>query len=396
MEIYLVGGAVRDKLLNLPVIDNDWVVVGSTPDELLNAGYRSVGKDFPVFLHPETHEEYALARTERKTGPGYHGFDFNTDKSVTLEDDLLRRDLTINAIAQKPDGTLVDPFNGIQDLENRTLRHVSDAFKEDPVRILRVAKFKARFAHRGFTVAAETKALMQSMVDDGEVDNLVAERVWAEMEAALSAATPAAFFETLISCGALNSVVPELGQLLLNVQHGLTAEGERALSILNTASERSDKAAIRFAALCTEFGTKANSAELEKMCQRLRVPGHYKDLAMLGSQYADTVHNVHNLNADEIYRLIKVIDVSRKPDRFNDLLTVCECDAQVRLNEDKQYTQTNKLRSIASLFLEVDAGTIAQQCTNKADIPTAVAKAQTDAIYRYLASSSINVSDPDN
>jgi len=382
MEIYLVGGAVRDKLLDLPVLDNDWVVVGATPDELLDAGYRSVGKDFPVFLHPETHEEYALARTERKIGPGYHGFDFNTDKSVTLEDDLLRRDLTINAIAQKPDGTLVDPFNGIQDLENKTLRHVSDAFKEDPVRVLRVAKFKARFAHRGFTVAPETNALMQSMADNGEVDNLVAERVWTELEAALSAATPSAFFETLIECEALYSVIPELGQLLLNAQRELTAEGERAISILNIASEYSDNTSIRFAALCTEFGS---NNKLEEMCQRLRTPGNFKDLAMLSSKYADTVHNVHKLNADEIYQLIKLIDVSRKPDRFNDLLTVCECDARVRLKSNNKYTQSNKLRSLADAFLDVDAGAIAQQCANKADIPTAVANAQTNAIAEYLA-----------
>jgi len=331
MEIYLVGGAVRDKLLNLPVIDNDWVVVGSTPDELLNAGYRSVGKDFPVFLHPETQEEYALARTERKTGPGYHGFDFNTDKSVTLEDDLLRRDLTINAIAQKPDGTLVDPFNGAQDIENKILRHVSDAFKEDPVRVLRVAKFKARFAHRGFTIAADTNALMQSMVAAGEVDNLVAERVWTEMESALSTATPTAFFQTLIDCGALSAVTPELAQLLLDGQQQLNANGDRALNILSRASQVTDDPSIRFAALCTEFGAGNRSNELEKLCQHLRTPGQFRDLAMLSSQYAGTVHNVHNLSADEIYRLIKVIDVSRKPDRFSDFLTVCECDAQVRL-----------------------------------------------------------------
>lgn len=379
-----MGGAVRDKLLDLPVIDNDWVVVGATPDELLNAGYRSVGKDFPVFLHPETHEEYALARTERKTGPGYHGFTFNTDKSVTLEDDLLRRDLTINAIAQKPDGTFVDPFNGIEDIKQKTLRHVSDAFKEDPVRVLRVAKFKARFAHRGFTIAKETNALMQSMVDNGEVDNLVAERVWAEMDSALSTATPIAFYQTLIECGALNSVMPELSQLLLDEAHTLTANGQRALNILDVASERSDDASVRFAALCTEFGAKENSDELEAMCQRLRVPGNYKDLALLGSQHANTVHNLMDLSADELYRLIKVIDVSRKPERFNDFVTVCECDAQLRLDTTKQYTQTSTLRSLARLFLDVDAGAIAKQCTNKADIATAVAQAQTDAINQYL------------
>jgi tRNA nucleotidyltransferase (CCA-adding enzyme) len=384
MEIYLVGGAVRDKLLNLPVIDNDWVVVGSTPDELLSAGYRSVGKDFPVFLHPETHEEYALARTERKTGPGYHGFTFNTDKNVTLEDDLLRRDLTINAIAQKPDGTFVDPFNGIEDIENRTLRHVSDAFKEDPVRVLRVAKFKARFAHRGFAIAKETNALMQSMVDNGEVDNLVAERVWAEMDSALSTTTPVAFYQTLVECGALNSVMPELSQLLLDEGYTLTADGQRALNILNVASERSDDASVRFAALCTEFGAKEKSDELEAMCHRLRVPGNYKDLAMLGSQHARTVHNLTDLNADELYRLIKVLDVSRKPERFNDFLTVCECDAHIRRAGNKQFTQTSTLRSLASVFLDVDAGAIAQRCTNKADIATAVAQAQTDAINQYL------------
>ncbi|CAG0910476.1 unnamed protein product, partial [Cyprideis torosa] len=270
MKHYLVGGAVRDLLLGLPVADRDWVVVGSTPDAMLNAGYKAVGKDFPVFLHPDSHEQYALARLERKTGPGYHGFEFMTDSSVTLEEDLSRRDLTLNAIAQRQDGSFVDPFNGIEDINNRVLRHVSKAFVEDPVRILRVARFMARFQHLGFTIADETLALMRSMVEAGEVDNLVAERVWQEMSGALSARTPDAFFQALRDCKALPVLLPEVEALFGVPQspqwHPEIDAGVHTLMVIQQASLLSADMEVRFAALCHDLGKARTPSD--------RLPSH--------------------------------------------------------------------------------------------------------------------------
>ena len=266
MNTYLVGGAVRDELLGKPVTDRDWVVVGSTPEAMLEQGYRPVGKDFPVFLHPDTHEEYALARTERKTAPGYHGFTFNTDVSVTLEEDLERRDLTINAMARDANGKLIDPYNGKRDLDDRILRHVSDAFLEDPVRILRVAKFMARLSPMGFRVADETRELMSAMVASGEVDNLVAERVWQEMQAAMLSDKPRVFFETLADTGALKIILPEVDALFGVPQkkkwHPEIDAGEHTLLVLDQACQLSTSLNTRMAALCHDLG-KATTPQNE-------------------------------------------------------------------------------------------------------------------------------------
>ena len=295
-EVYLVGGAVRDKRLGLAVKDRDWVVVGASPEELADAGYKPVGKDFPVFLHPESHEEYALARTERKSGRGYHGFTFNTDPSVTLEEDLARRDLTVNAMAETLDGKLVDPFNGAQDLENRTLRHVSDAFLEDPVRVLRVAKFMARFAHLGFSVAPETMDLMRDMVSDGEVDHLVPERVWQEMYSALGYTTPRSFIESLRECGALKVLLPEADALFGVPQraefHPEIDTGVHTLMVLDQCAALSPgNASHAYCALCHDFGKALTPADelpahrgheergvepTNQVSDRLRVPKHLK------------------------------------------------------------------------------------------------------------------------
>ncbi len=285
MDIYLVGGAVRDRLLGLPVQERDWVVVGATPQEMLALGYRQVGKDFPVFLHPETGEEYALARTERKTGPGYRGFAFHTSQDVTLEQDLQRRDLTINAIAEAPDGTLIDPFNGREDLQLGLLRHVSPAFSEDPVRILRVARFAARFDRFGFKVTHATNALMRTMVDNGEVDHLVAERVWAELEKALATDAPQRFFTTLRGCGALALLFPEIDQEYRVVGQAHTGQPlPQPLQSLRTSVTASTDPCIRFSvlmyALASDQPLAQRMALVEDACRRLHAPNAYTQLAL--------------------------------------------------------------------------------------------------------------------
>jgi tRNA nucleotidyltransferase (CCA-adding enzyme) len=305
MEIYLVGGAVRDALLGLPVKEKDWVVVNSTAEELLQAGYLQVGKDFPVFLHPKSKEEYALARVERKVGLGYTGFTFDASPNVTLEEDLLRRDLTINAIAQKKDGSLIDPFHGKSDLDNKILRHVSQAFAEDPVRILRVGRFAARFAALGFTVAPETTALMKEMVQAGEVDALVAERVWKELERALQEKNPAEFFLVLASCGALSILFPAITQDNINTL-------QRIASITEDAESR-------FAAVC--FGM--DKATLSTLCKRYRVPTDYRESALLVlNYYADYCH-AKTLNAEQLLQFLQAADAFRRPERFTRLLQAC-------------------------------------------------------------------------
>jgi tRNA nucleotidyltransferase (CCA-adding enzyme) len=365
MQSYLVGGAVRDALLGLPVGERDWVVVGSSPAELEARGFRRVGRDFPVFLHPTSNEEYALARTERKTGPGYRGFETRFSPEVTLEEDLARRDLTINAIAQDDSGALIDPFGGGADLSNRVLRHVSAAFVEDPVRILRVARFAARFAPLGFRVAPETLALMQRMVNTGEADALVAERVWAETARALEAPAPQAFFSVLRACGALAVVFPELERLFGVPQpprwHPEIDTGVHVLMVLKLAARLSPLARVRFAALTHDLGKgttpasewpkhvghEARSAELiEALAARLRVPNDFRELAVLVARHHGVCHRALELRPGTVLELLEASDALRRPERFEEFLLACEADMRGRTGfEDRPYAEGEFLRA---------------------------------------------------
>ncbi|MEN9788550.1 MAG: hypothetical protein RLZZ473_614 [Pseudomonadota bacterium] len=359
MDIYLVGGAVRDSLLGRPVAERDWVVVGATPEELQARGFTPVGRDFPVFLHPHTREEHALARLERKTGPGYRGFVTEFAPDVTLEQDLARRDLTINAMAQAADGHLIDPHGGRADLERRVLRHVSPAFVEDPVRILRIARFLARFAHLGFSVAAETLELMRQMSASGELDALVPERVWRELERLLGEPTPRAGIELLRECGALRIVLPELDALFGVPQspkwHPEVDTGEHVLLALQVAAGRAAPVSVRFAVLMHDLGKAltprsewpkhiAHEARgvpaIESLCQRLRVPQEHRDLALLASRFHTHVHRGLELRATTLLEVLESADAFRRPGRFAELLEVCECDARGRLGfADQPYPQ---------------------------------------------------------
>ena len=332
METYLVGGAVRDKLLGLPVKERDWVVVGSTADAMLALGYQPVGKDFPVFLHPQTKEEYALARTERKTAPGYTGFETNAGPGITLEQDLLRRDLTINAIAEAADGELIDPYGGRADLDNGLLRHVSPAFAEDPVRILRIARFAARFAKRGFHVAHATNQLMRSMVANGEVDHLVPERVWAELVKALATDNPAHFFKVLAACDALQILFPEFTALQKDNTADTHGQADLTLPVLQQTITQSDDIAIRFAALVCDLdqgmagGLKPEA--LSALCDRHRIPNACRELAVMALQQRGNVQTAGSLAAAQLLDLLTVLDAFRRPERFDQLLTVCAADAR--------------------------------------------------------------------
>ncbi|MBU6212540.1 MAG: multifunctional CCA addition/repair protein [Gammaproteobacteria bacterium] len=365
MKVYLVGGAVRDSLLDRPVHERDWVVVGATPEEMTARGFRPVGRDFPVFLHPDTHEEYALARLERKTGPGYRGFITEFSPEVTLEQDLLRRDLTINAMAQSEDGTLVDPYGGQDDLRRRLLRHVSPAFAEDPVRILRVARFLARYAPLGFKVAPETLDVMRTMVTAGEVDALVPERIWRELDRALSEPQPRAAIELLRHCGALQVIMPEVDALFGVPQppewHPEIDTGEHTLLTLQVAAARGASTPIRFALLMHDLGKALTPKEqwprhrgheqlgvraIDDLCTRLRVPLDYRELAVLTSRYHTHVHRGLELRATTILELLEQSDAFRRPERFADFLEVCECDARGRLGlQDRPYPQRARLES---------------------------------------------------
>jgi tRNA nucleotidyltransferase (CCA-adding enzyme) len=366
VEIYLVGGAVRDKLLGRTSTEQDWVVVGSSPDEMLGLGFKAVGKEFPVFLHPTTHEEYALARTEKKVGPGYGGFQFYTSPTVTLEADLLRRDLTINAMAMRADGSLIDPYHGREDLQAKILRHVSKAFVEDPVRILRVARFYARFASLGFQIAPETIQLMRKMVQHGEVDALVPERIWQETEKALGEEACEKFFEALRACGALKPLFPELDRLF-GVPNALEwhpeiDSGIHTLLVLQQAIRLSPKPTVRFAALLHDLGKgttdlaewpnhpghEERGIDLTKtLCQRLRVPKQYRELAILATGLHGLVHKALALSAKEILQLIEKADALRRPERFKDFLLTCHADACGRPGyENDPYPQADFLTKI--------------------------------------------------
>jgi tRNA nucleotidyltransferase (CCA-adding enzyme) len=364
MEVYLVGGAVRDRLLGLPIRERDWVVVGARPEDLEQNGYTPVGKEFPVFLHPVTREEHALARLERKVAPGYRGFTTLFSPEVTLEEDLKRRDLTINAIAQSASGQLIDPYGGQLDLEARILRHVSDAFVEDPVRILRLARFAARFADLGFTVAPETQALMSHMVSSGEAGALVPERVWQETERALAETRPDVFFETLRGCGALSVIFPELAALYGVPQpprwHPEIDTGIHVMLAVRYSAKIGAPTSVRFAVLTHDLGKARTAPEswpshhgheeagvplVEALAQRLKVPNGYRELAVLGSRHHALIHRAFELRADTMLKLFESTDAFRRPERFAELLLVCECDARGRAGlEDNPYPQAQYLQ----------------------------------------------------
>jgi tRNA nucleotidyltransferase (CCA-adding enzyme) len=359
MQVYLVGGAVRDRLLGRAVAERDWVVVGATPPELERAGYLPVGRDFPVFLHPVTKEEHALARTERKTGPGYRGFVTEYSPDVTLEEDLRRRDLTINAMAEDGAGNVIDPHGGRRDLELRLLRHVSAAFAEDPVRILRVARFAARYASLGFRVAEDTLALMRHMVDEGEANALVAERVWAETEKALGEERPDVFIQVLRDCGALRVVYPEIDALFGVPQpekwHPEIDTGIHQLLALREAVKLGGGVAVRFAVLMHDLGKAATPADVlpshhgheetgvalvEQLCARVRVPNHLRELAIVTARFHTHVHRALELRAATVLNTLESCDALRRPERFRDFLLACEADARGRTGlESRPYPQ---------------------------------------------------------
>ncbi|MBK6322547.1 multifunctional CCA addition/repair protein [Candidatus Aalborgicola defluviihabitans] len=399
MEIYLVGGAVRDTLMGLRVKDHDWVVVGATPQDLLDQGFVSVGRDFPVFLHPKTHEEYALARTERNTAPGYHGFAVHASPGVTLEEDLARRDLTINSIAVHVDstraraefdaeplalaahwhasGALVDPYGGIQDIADKALRHVTPAFRDDPVRILRLARFAARFTE--FHVAPETQTLMREMVQTDEVDHLVAERVWQELARGLMEALPSRMFTVLRDCGALVRLLPEVDCLWgvpQSVEHHPEVDtGAHLMLVLDMAARLNASLPVRFACLTHDLGKGTTPADvlprhigheqrsvrlLKTLCERLRVPVECKELAEVVAREHGNIHRSADLNAGAIVRLLERCDAFRKPARFADILLACECDARGRLGlHDAPYPQAPRLALALQLALSVATNTIA-------------------------------------
>jgi len=364
MQVYLVGGAVRDRLLGRPVKERDWVVVGASPEELERQGFVPVGREFPVFLHPQTHEEYALARLERKVAPGYRGFTTQFSADVTLEEDLRRRDLTINAMAETASGEIVDPYGGRRDLDARLLRHVSDSFIEDPVRVLRVARFAARYAELGFRVAAETVELMRGMTDSGELTALVPERVWQETERALGESRPDVFFETLRECGALKVIFPELAALYGVPQpprwHPEVDTGVHVMLALRYSASTDTPTSVRFAVLMHDLGKALTAPErwpshrgheeagvpvIESLCTRLKVPNNFRDLAVLTARHHAVVHRAAELRPATVLKLFEATDAFRRPERFEGMLAACEADARGRTGLEAQaYPQREYLR----------------------------------------------------
>jgi tRNA nucleotidyltransferase (CCA-adding enzyme) len=407
MQIYMVGGAVRDALLGLPVQDRDWVVIGATPEALMAQGYVPVGKDFPVFLHPASREEYALARTERKTAQGYHGFAVHAAPDVTLEEDLARRDLTINAIAQGEDGALTDPYGGQRDITARVLRHVTEAFAEDPVRILRVARFAARFPD--FSIAPDTMALMQRMVANGEVDALVPERVWQELSRGLMAQQPSRMFEVLRACGALHKLLPEVARLWGVPQraeyHPEVDTGVHLMMVLDMAAQLQAPIEVRFACLGHDLGKgttpvaewprhighEERSARLLKaLCLRLRVPNDCSELADVVAREHGNIHQSSEFGAAALVRLLERCDAFRKPERFAEILLACECDARGRLGLNEQpYPQRQRLLGALSAAQSVSTAEVAAaaeaQGLSGAAIGQAVHAARTLTLNSWLA-----------
>jgi tRNA nucleotidyltransferase (CCA-adding enzyme) len=402
VKIYRVGGSVRDELLGLPVKDRDYVVVGSDAEEMARLGFRPVGKDFPVFLHPETNDEYALARTERKTAHGYKGFSIYAARDVTLEQDLARRDLTINAIAQDEHGNLIDPHSGTQDLRAGVLRHVSPAFVEDPVRILRVARFAARFA---FEIAPETLELMRAMVIGGEVDHLVPERAWQELSGGLMERRPSLMIEALRVCGALARILPEVDALFGVPQppqyHPEVDTGLHTLLVIDYAAARDLPLAVRFAALTHDLGKGTTPREerpshighevrgvglIDHVCQRLRVPHDCRELAVLDARYHGEIHRASELRPSTIVKLLEKTDALRRPDRFELLLEACACDFHGRPGfETRSYEPAVLLRNALAAARAVDAGVIAREQGDPAEIAAAVHEARVHAVRHALS-----------
>jgi len=405
VKTYLVGGAVRDALLKLPVKDRDWVVVGATPEAMLAQGFQQVGRDFPVFLHPQSREEYALARTERKSGNGYTGFVTWSAPDVTLEQDLQRRDLTINAIAQRENGELIDPFHGKRDLQARLLRHVSDAFNEDPLRVLRVARFAARFAHLNFRIADETQALMRQMAASGELSHLTAERVWKETEKALTARNPQVYFQTLRDCGALEVLFPELDRLFgipaPAKWHPEIDTGVHTLMTLTLAASLSDEIDVRFATLFHDVGKALTPPEkwpshhghgaagvplVEALCQRLRVPNAIRDLALIVTEFHDVVHTIERQSADALVALFDRIDAWRKPHRVEQIALTSEADARGRAGlESMPYPQGDYLRQAFALAQSVPTKAVIEAGFKGADVREELTRRRIVAVAQGIA-----------
>ena len=407
MKIYLVGGAIRDELLGYPYSERDWVVTGASPKILEESGFKNVGKDFPVFLHPDTREEYALARTERKTKAGYTGFEFDTSNSVTLEQDLLRRDLTINAIARDENDQLIDPYGGERDLNNRVLRHVSDSFPEDPVRLLRIARFAARYHHLGFTIASETLNLLKLMVDNGEVDSLVPERSWKEFEKALLEKNPEIFIQVLRECGALKKILPEINALFgvpqVSKYHPEIDTGLHTLKSLIQITKLSASSSTRFACTTHDLGKaltnkrdwpkhhgheKLGLPALAQLCARLKVPKEHAELAKLAVEFHTHCHRAFELNPATILKLFKRADAYRKPHRFQEFLLCCKADAQGRTGfENARYPQANYLNHALSITRKVDAKSYAEQGLEGKEIGAAIEKARLDELESFVKAS---------
>jgi tRNA nucleotidyltransferase (CCA-adding enzyme) len=406
MQTYLVGGAVRDALLNIPIKDKDWVVVGSTPAELINLGYSQVGADFPVFLHPKSKEEYALARTERKSGSGYQGFNCDFNPDITLEEDLMRRDLTVNAMAQNDDGSIVDPYNGQQDIKDKKLRHVSDAFSEDPLRVLRVARFAARFAHLGFTIANETITLMQDIANSGELALLTPERVWQETERALGESQPWVYFQALRDCNALAIIFPELDNLFGIPQpekhHPEIDCGIHTLMVLEQASKLTTDINIRWASLLHDLGKGLTRAEIlpshhgheqsgEKLViqlnERLKTPNEFKDLSRLVCVYHTHVHRAFELRPQTLLKFFNSIDLWRKPERLQQILIACKADSRGRTGfEDVEYSQVEYITEIAKACLKINAKEFVAQGIQGKAIGEAMAKKRLEVIAQITKS----------
>ena len=407
MKTFLVGGAVRDYLLNYPVKEKDWVVIGETPESMVKQGFRPVGKDFPVFLHPETQDEYALARTERKTAPGYKGFTVHASPEVTLEQDLIRRDLTINAIAMDEQGSLIDPYNGKKDIERRIFRHISPAFSEDPVRVLRIARFSARYAHLGFTIADETLDLMKQMVSNGETEHLVAERVWAELHKTLSEKTPTAFFHTLKECNALQSIFPEIDKLFGIPQpekfHPEVDTGIHSLLSLEQASKLSNKPEVRLAALLHDLGKAETEPSkwpshhgheqkglpiLEKFCSRLRIPKAFKTLSTQVMNYHTHCHRVFELKASTLTDMLNTLGAFKTSNStIEDFVLACEADAKGRTGlENTPYPQSIYLIKAAEAAKKIDTSSILNSDLKGSKIGDAIRNLRIKAIADFIKS----------
>ena len=405
MKIYRVGGAVRDKLLDYPSDENDWVVVGSSPEEMVELGYQPVGQDFPVFINTKSGEEYALARTERKSGHGYQGFAFHTAPDVSLEDDLIRRDLTINAMAEGHDGSIIDPHGGQQDLANKVLRHVSDAFTEDPLRVLRVARFAARYHHLGFSIAAETLQLMTEISASGELQHLVAERVWKETDRALCERSPDIYIQVLRDCGALALLFPEVEKLFGVAQradyHPEVDTGIHILMSLQQAARLSDSSPIRFSVLVHDLGKgitpdhvlpshsghEARGLPLVKdVCDRLKVPNEHRQLAMVVTEFHLLCHKAFELKPETILKLLKAIGALKSSSRLDDFLTCCEADARGRTGfEDRDYPSSAYLRQAREIVIKTDIADLVEAGISGAEIGLQLSLRQTAALAEFKA-----------